>query len=454
MNTLRANNSTTSSSGSDDESSGFDADDFQRFNSVASVVIPIVFGTITAVGIIGNSSVIGTILFNRRRRGRSQSQSGPPTSTTDILIANLALADLLFVVFCVPFSAVRFVVSAWPFGLFFCKIYQYGIYVNAYASVYTLVLMSADRYLAVVHPIRSMSWRSPRNACLAAFVVWIVALLSNAPLIGEIKILQGMSDNETYCEVARFFDEEDGGKFMRLFYGSFFAFAFLLPLTVTMILYGILLRRLLCEGMSAKHRSRAAKSTINGRKLSKPHGEGEESVHPVSTPNLEINKNTHDKHSRPSSGNNRQPASLKRSRKRQRVTQMVVIVVVTFASCWLPIQIIFLVQSFDYYPENVPAMAIKLASNCLAYMNSCLNPILYAFFSQHFRKGFKNLLCACLCCCFPVSLDNRDGLLRRAQTRNESQNFKSRGHNECAENLRLNRMKLEIKEEEQKNAEG
>lgn len=61
---------------------------------------------------------------------------------------------------------------------------------------------------------------------------------------------------------------------MRLFYGSFFAFAFLLPLTVTMVLYGILLRRLLCEGMSAKHRSRTAKSSNNGRKLSKPHGEG------------------------------------------------------------------------------------------------------------------------------------------------------------------------------------
>ena len=208
MNPLHANNS-TNSHGSGEDNDDFDADDFQRFNSVASVVIPIVFGTITAVGIIGNSSVIGTILFNRRRRGRGQNQSSPPTSTTDILIANLALADLLFVVFCVPFSAVRFVVSAWPFGLFFCQIYQYGIYVNAYASVYTLVLMSADRYLAVVHPIRSMSWRSPRNACLAAFVVWIVALLSNAPLIGEIKVLVGMSDNETYCEVAKFYDEED-----------------------------------------------------------------------------------------------------------------------------------------------------------------------------------------------------------------------------------------------------
>jgi len=78
-------------------------------------------------------------------------------STTNLLIINLAVADLLFIVFCVPFTATDYVLPFWPFGDVWCGIVQYLIVVTAYASVYTLVLMSLDRFLAVVHPITSMS---------------------------------------------------------------------------------------------------------------------------------------------------------------------------------------------------------------------------------------------------------------------------------------------------------
>ena len=40
-----------------------------------------------------------------------------------------------------------------------------------------------------------------------------------------------------------------------------------------------------------------------------------------------------------------------------------------------------------------------MTGNCLAYMNSCVNPILYAFLSENFRRSFRKLLC----CKGPVS---------------------------------------------------
>jgi len=70
-------------------------------------------------------------------------------STTNNLIINLAVADLLFIVFCVPFTGTDYVLPFWPFGNVWCKIVQYLIVVTAYVSVYTLVLMSLDRFLAV-----------------------------------------------------------------------------------------------------------------------------------------------------------------------------------------------------------------------------------------------------------------------------------------------------------------
>lgn len=42
-------------------------------------------------------------------------------STTNLLIINLAFADILFVIFCVPFTATDYILPAWPFGDVWCK---------------------------------------------------------------------------------------------------------------------------------------------------------------------------------------------------------------------------------------------------------------------------------------------------------------------------------------------
>lgn len=42
-------------------------------------------------------------------------------STTNLLIINLAAADILFVIFCVPFTATDYIFTEWPFGDIWCK---------------------------------------------------------------------------------------------------------------------------------------------------------------------------------------------------------------------------------------------------------------------------------------------------------------------------------------------
>jgi len=65
----------------------------------------------------------------------------------------LALTDLLFVSICIPPTAVDYAVG-WPLGRVSCKLVQYFIHVSTYGSVYTLVLLSLDRYIAVVYPVK------------------------------------------------------------------------------------------------------------------------------------------------------------------------------------------------------------------------------------------------------------------------------------------------------------
>lgn len=113
--------------------------DRELVEKIVMVVVPLFFGMIGILGLAGNSLVVVVVAANAEMR-----------STTNVLIINLAVADLLFVIFCIPFTATDFVLPYWPFGNVWCKIVQYLIIVTAYASVYTLVLMSLDRLVCQI----------------------------------------------------------------------------------------------------------------------------------------------------------------------------------------------------------------------------------------------------------------------------------------------------------------
>ena len=84
-------------------------------------------------------------------------------NTTNLLILNLAVADLLFLLVCVPATASDYILMYWPFGLTWCRTVQYIIYVTAYVSIYTLVLMAGDRSVSIMSP--DLFVKGQRNHC-------------------------------------------------------------------------------------------------------------------------------------------------------------------------------------------------------------------------------------------------------------------------------------------------
>lgn len=165
-------------------------DELGDMKGVIATLVMLLFSAIVVVGLIGNSLVVVVVSFNQQMR-----------STTNLLIINLAVADLLFIVFCVPFTATDYILY-WPFGDLWCKCVQYLIVVTAYASVYTLVLMSLDRFLAVVHPIASMYVRTEKNANTAIFIIWGVIVIMAVPVLyryGEVTISSDGGVAHTVC---------------------------------------------------------------------------------------------------------------------------------------------------------------------------------------------------------------------------------------------------------------
>ncbi|XP_059491080.1 allatostatin-A receptor-like [Neocloeon triangulifer] len=298
----------------------------ETMTQIVSIIVPILFGIIIIIGLIGNALVVVVVSANAQMR-----------STTNLLIINLAVADLLFIIFCVPFTASDYVLTYWPFGDVWCKIVQYLIVVTAYASVYTLVLMSLDRFLAVVHPIKSMSVRTERHAVIAICVLWVLIVFSSVPVYYSHGERHYPFLDEVHI-VCVFLNEEYQWAAFQI---SFFVTSYVLPLALICGLYLCILLRL-WRGVA-------------------PGGR----------------------------------VSAESRRGKKRVTRMVVVVVATFAICWCPIQIILVMKSLEMYEISAFGIMVQIISHVLAYMNSCVNPILYAYLSENFRKAFRKVIYCC-----------------------------------------------------------
>lgn len=67
--------------------------------------------------------------------------------------------------------------------------------------------------------------------------------------------------------------------------------------------------------------------------------------------------------------------------------QTVLLLVAAFTICWMPHHIIVMWVEFGKFPLNDASFVFRIVSHCLSYGNSCVNPILYAFLSENFRRA-------------------------------------------------------------------
>lgn len=294
------------------------------FEKMISLIVPIIFACVVVIGFIGNGLVAIVIVFNKRMR-----------SATNILILNLAIADLFFIMFCVPTTAWSYATEIWVFGEAWCKINQYLIYVCAYASIYTLTIMTLERYLGIIYPIASLRIRTSKNASMIVSIVWLFVLVLCIPVIylyGLVRLSDKYEEEQIICSFLSIYNEPT-------FQTVFFLTSFAVPLVVIFVVYLLILKNFWLSGTTFHDHSNST-----------------------------------------------------RNRNRNRTTKMVLIVVFVFAICWCPLQVILLLRSLDLYHLNEVTLILQITGHVLAYTNSCINPILYAFISRNFRSSFRKVL--------------------------------------------------------------
>lgn len=287
-----------------------------------SIIFAVIYSLICALGTIGNGLVIIVIVRYAKMK-----------TVTNTYLLNLAISDLCFLVG-LPFLTVTVLVKYWIFGSSMCKIYMMCTSTNSFTSAFTLTVMSFDRWLAVCHPVRSISYRTPLVAKFVSVGVWALSMLVMIPVFLYSETTKNDENQKESCKMIwpknQTIIHPDKAF---IWYGLLLGFA--IPTALISVFYTLVVIRL-------------------------------KSVGPKNRKNSDNRKRTH-----------------------TRVTKLVLTVIAVYVICWLPhwLNQIY----FTFATGQPPDWVIKLyqATTTLSYTNSTLNPVLYALMSDNFRKSFS-----------------------------------------------------------------
>ncbi|XP_067326668.1 C-C chemokine receptor type 9 [Anolis sagrei] len=252
---------------------------------------------------------------------------------TDRYLIHLAIADLLFL-FTLPFWAIA-AQDGWYFNTFMCKTVNSMYKINLYSCMLFLMLISFDRYTVVVRSTRARHSRQKRltHHKLICFGVWLVAVALCIP-----EIIYSQTEQSSNITVCKMIYPPTVNRSIKVTGLSLkIAIGFLLPLVVIVVCYTCIIHTLLRAKRTPKH---------------KPF-------------------------------------------------KIITIIILVFLLSQVPYNSILMVKTMVLYAPIIKdckmldriAIGFQLTQS-IAFLHSCLNPFLYVFAGQRFRKTlFETLKC-------------------------------------------------------------
>ena len=327
------------------------------------VVMPMLISLLALCALVGNLIIILAPLRNRHRM-----RTGPY-----LMLLNISVADLLFIIFCVPTTVIN---HALPYrddilSEFVCRFVHYVLFVSVYVGVYTLVVTSVFRLCSELLRSNFTSLLSSCNAVLSCTVIWAAFIVSHLNLLlqkdatpvfhepficvygtetsSSISTLtrKGIAQNENSAsdDISRM---NDSAK-IRTLWVTFLTCAFLIPLLLICSLSAFVLH---IQGRRQPQRD----SHIAG---------------PSSTP----------------------PLNDEDSRQKRELTVLVMAAMVVRTLCWLPVQIFVMVDVFGMLEMSHIYKRAEMVAICFAFGSACAGPVVYGCTCDDFRLEFHRSLC-------------------------------------------------------------
>ncbi|NWI14490.1 NPFF1 protein, partial [Crypturellus soui] len=285
---------------------------------------------------VGNALVCLTVLRNRQMR-----------TVTNVFILNLAVSDLLVGIFCMPTTLVDNLITGWPFDNVMCKMSGLVQGMSVSASVFTLVAIAVERFRCIVHPFRQKL--TLRKALVTIAVIWVLALVIMCPSAITLRVTREehhfMLDahNNSYPLYSCWEAWPDAGM-RRVYTTVLFTHIYVAPLALIVAMYARIALKLFRAAAPAR------------------------------------------------GGGADEPEARRVSRRKARVVNMLVMVALFFTLSWLPLWTLMLLTDYGQLSERqlrLAAVYVFPFAHWLAFFNSSVNPIIYGYFNENFRRGFQ-----------------------------------------------------------------
>ncbi|XP_026150749.1 trace amine-associated receptor 8a-like, partial [Mastacembelus armatus] len=248
---------------------------------------------------------------------------------TNSLILSLAVSDF-FVGFLLLFQ-IMFIDGCWYMGDFMCALYYGFDYIITFSAVGNMVLISIDRYVAICDPLHYSIRVTQKRVQVCVCLCWICSFFIFFVLLKD-NLKQPGQYNSCVGECVIILNKSE--QVAAVF------FYFILPITVIVVLY----MRVFVVAVSQARAMRSHITTVTVQGSRK-----------VTAKKSEV-----------------------------KAARTLGVVVGVFIICFCPYYCVCLADQENLFNASSVVYVI-----CLYYFNSCLNPLIYAFFYPWFRKCTK-----------------------------------------------------------------
>ncbi|PWA18453.1 hypothetical protein CCH79_00009893 [Gambusia affinis] len=264
-------------------------------------------------------------------------------SITNFFVVSLAVADIAVGVLAIPFAIV--ISTGFCSNFYGCLFIACFVLVLTQNSIFSLLAIAIDRYVAIKIPLRYNSLVTSQRARGTIAFCWALSIIIGlTPMMGWHKEFNSTeTNNNNTCQPGQMkclFEAVVNMEYMVYF--NFFACVFI-PLLLMLAIY-------LCIFMAARHQLKLIEvEAFRGEK------------------------------------------SRSTLQKEVQAAKSLAIIVGLFAVCWLPLHIINCFTLFCPECPRPPGWIMYVAI-ILSHANSVINPFIYAYRIREFRQTFRKII--------------------------------------------------------------
>uniref|UniRef100_A0A3Q3XLP7 5-hydroxytryptamine receptor 4 n=1 Tax=Mola mola TaxID=94237 RepID=A0A3Q3XLP7_MOLML len=307
-------------------------------SSLETIVLTVFLSVIIVMTVFGNLLVMVALCKDRHLRKKK----------TNYFIVSLAFTDLLVAVVVMPFAAIELTTGRWRYGEIFCLVRTSLDVQLTTASILHLCCIALDRYYAICcQPLVYRHKMTPVRVAAMLSGCWLIpTFISFLPIMQSWNAI-GIEDIERRATAGGSNDTSCVFLVNRPYALICSAVAFYVPLALMVLAYQRIYVTAMTHVRQIENLQRAGSAPYR-----------------LST--------------------------MTRMRIETKAAKTLAVIMGCFCLCWAPFFITNVVDPFIHY--SVP-WQLWTAWLWLGYINSGLNPFLYAFLNRAFRRAFLVILC-------------------------------------------------------------